>query len=113
MSNDFDQQLRDALRPVDPDESFAQRVMVRIADEPRRSRRPHLQRARWASVALAASVLLGIVVFHQWQLQREQHGIEARNQLIEALRVTGEKLDIAYRAINEDSHPGAGESSRT
>src|SRR5882724_8232915 len=111
MSNDFDQQLRDALRPVDPDESFTRRVMSRIANEPTRSRRP--QRARWASVALAASVLLGIVIFHQWQLQREQHGIEARNQLIEALRVTGEKLDIAYRAINEDSHPGAGESSRT
>jgi len=111
MSNDFDQQLRDALRPVDPDESFTRRVMSRIANEPTRSRRP--QRARWACVALAASVLLGIVIFHHWQLQREQHGIEARNQLIEALRVTGEKLDIAYRAINEDSHPGAGESSRT
>jgi negative regulator of sigma E activity len=111
MSNDFDQQLRDALRPVDPDESFTRRVMSRIANEPTRSRRP--QRARWASVALAASVLLGIVIFHQWQLQRERHGIEARNQLIEALRVTGEKLDIAYRAINEDSHQGAGESSRT
>ena len=39
MSKDFEQQLRDALRPVDPEEGFDQRVMARIAQE--RSRSPH------------------------------------------------------------------------
>jgi hypothetical protein len=36
----------------------------------------------------------------EWQVRREQEGLEARKQLIEALRLTGEKLDIAYQAVN-------------
>ena len=113
MSDDLDQQLRDALRPVDPEESFAQRVMSRIANDPTRSARQPVGRARWACVALAASVALGGLIIHQWQVRREQQGLEARKQLIQALRVTGEKLDIAYRAVNEESHPASGADSGT
>ena len=31
MSKDFEQQLREALQPVEPEEGFEQRVMARIA----------------------------------------------------------------------------------
>lgn len=104
MSKDFEQQLRDALRPVDPEEGFEQRVMARVASEPPRSR---TKVTRWvASLALAASVAFAAVLgTHQWQERREQEGLEARRQLLEALRVTGEKLDVAYQAVNREAPP--------
>ena len=101
MSKDFEQQLREALRPVDPEEGFEQRVMARIAQERSRKR---AKVTRWVSVALAASVLFAAILgAHEWQLRREQEGREARKQLIEALRLTGEKLDVAYQAVNREA----------
>jgi hypothetical protein len=35
--------------------------------------------------------------------EERQQGLEARAQLLEALRVTGEKLDLAYRVVNDES----------
>ena len=111
MSKDFEDQLRAALRRVDPEPDFAQRVMARIRSEPRRS---FATRLRWSMAALGyfinplISVLFGVVVVHQWQVQREREGLEARKQLIEALRMTGEKLDLAYRVVNSESPPDDG-----
>jgi negative regulator of sigma E activity len=103
MSKDFEQQLREALRPVDPEEGFDRRVMARIAQERSRAR---TKVTRWVSVALAASVVFAAILgAHEWQLRREQEGLEARKQLIEALRLTGEKLDVAYQAVNRESLP--------
>lgn len=103
MSRDFENQLRDALRPVEPEEGFEQRVMARIAREESRRR---TKVTRWISVALAASVAFAAIIgTHQWQLRREQEGLEARKQLLEALRVTGEKLDLAYQAVNREAQP--------
>jgi len=109
MSKDFEQQLRDALRPVDPDEGFEGRVMARVASEPQRSRS---KVTRWAAgLALAASVTgVAILGAHQWQERREQQGLEARRQLLEALQLTGEKLDVAYQAVNRKSPPSDDES---
>ena len=104
MSKDFERQLQDALRPVDPEEGFGQRVMARVAREPARAR---AKVTRWAAaLALAASVAFAAVLgTHQWQERREQQGLEARRQLLEALRLTGEKLDVAYQAVNRESPP--------
>jgi hypothetical protein len=59
-----------------------------------------------ASVAFAA--ILGT---HQWQVHRERQGLEAREQLLEALRVTGEKLDLAYQAVNREAELPADDGS--
>ena len=100
MSKDFEQQLREALQPIDPEEGFEQRVMARIAQERSRTR---AKVTRWVPVALAASVVFAAVLgTHEWQLRREQEGLEARKQLLEALRLTGEKLDVAYQAVNRE-----------
>ena len=100
MSKDFEQQLREVLQPVDPEEGFEQRVMARIAQERSRTR---TKVTRWVSVALAASVVFAAILgAHEWQLRREQEGLEARKQLLEALRLTGEKLDVAYQAVNRE-----------
>jgi hypothetical protein len=76
--------------------------MARIAAEPaaplRARRSPAV--ASWVAFGLAASVVLSVLLAHQWQVRRLEQGREARRQLIEALRVTDEKLDLTYRVVN-------------
>lgn len=113
MSKNFEQQLRSALRPVDPDEGFEHRVMSRVMSrierEPIRARG---RGVRWLPRALAASMAFAAAVgTQQWHARREQQGLEARKQLIEALRVTGEKLDLAYQAVNREPQPTTGNGS--
>ena len=99
---DLEKRLRDSLRPVEPPPGFANRVLARIeggqSGSPQRWRPAHWRFTRWVPVALAASVLVAVIVVHEYR-KREQ-GLQARQQLIEALRVTGEKLDLAYRVVN-------------
>jgi hypothetical protein len=107
MSNDLDNDLRAALRPVDPGERFTQSVLARVAAESTgspRAPRPHTTTLRWTSVALAISLVMGILVAHQWQVRRTQRGLQARQELIQALQLTGEKLDLAYRVVNDEEH---------
>lgn len=104
MSMDLEKELREALRPAEPDEGFAERISARIAESRLRRRRlsaPYL----WAPAALAASLVLGFTALHQWQARHEQQGLQARRQLLEALRVTGAKLDLAYRGVSDASRP--------
>jgi len=106
MNNDFEKQLRAALRPVDPGPEFTQRTLARIerahaADRSRSNAWPPA-RAAWVPVALAASAVFGAVVTHAWHVRHERQGLEARQQLMDALRVTGEKLDLAYRVVNAE-----------
>jgi hypothetical protein len=104
MSIDLEKQLREALRPAEPEDGFAERLAARIAADRWRRRRlsaPFL----WTPAALAASLVLGVALFHQWDLRREQQGLQARRQLIEALRVTGDKLDLAYRGVSDAARP--------
>lgn len=96
--DDLDAELREALRPVDPSEDFTGRVMARLA-----AGEPRSLRARWqVAAALAAAVLLGTGVYVQHQRQNFA-GLEARRQVIEALRLTDEKLDLAYQTVKEAS----------
>jgi hypothetical protein len=62
------------------------------------------------SGAIAASIVLGFLITHEWQARRERQGLEARSQLLEALRVTGEKLDLAYRVVNDETHSTTGKN---
>jgi hypothetical protein len=105
MTIDLEKQLRDALRPAAPPEGFAERIAARIEAVRLRRRRPS-PLFLWAPAALAASLVLGFAALHQWELRREQQqGLQARRELIEALRVTGEKLDLAYRGVSDASRP--------
>jgi hypothetical protein len=105
MNNDLEDSLRAALRPVDPGEKFTAGVVARIADESTRALRapgPYTTALRWTSVALAISLVLGILAAREVQLRRTQRGLEARAELIHALKLAGEKLDIAYRVVNDE-----------
>jgi len=98
----LEQRLRAALRPVDPGAGFAGGVMARIATERPGNVRTFRARAAasWGGFALAASVVVALLLAHQQQMRRTEQGLEARRQLIEALRVTGDKLDLASRMVN-------------
>jgi hypothetical protein len=109
MSDEFDDRLRDALRPVDAPGGFAERVAARIAQTPRPVAKAHWikrwfgtpQRGWATGSALAASILVTVVAGNlAWQQHREREGLEARKQVLEALQVTSRKLDLAYQAVN-------------
>lgn len=114
MTDRFEDELRAALRPVEPSANFAERVLARLPHDATtnvreiapRSTRTHLRRRvlRWLPVAMAASLVAAVLVRHELQLREEiERGRLAREQLIEALRVTSEKLDVAYQAVRSQS----------
>jgi hypothetical protein len=60
---------------------------------------------RWQSaVAVVTVVAVGFLVVHRWQAQQVQDGLEARRQVMEALQVTSEKLDLAWRVVKDAEH---------
>jgi negative regulator of sigma E activity len=106
MSDELERMLRRALRPVDPGEDFTARVIARVSTEPRplRARWRHVV---WIPLGLAASAILVVVGIHGWNQRQKETGLAARAQVLEALRVTSEKLDLAYRLINTPSQPAS------
>jgi hypothetical protein len=106
MQKDIESQLKKALRPVAPDVDLLAGVLARL--EAKRSRgRPRLAAfAGWSSVALAASLLLAVGVEHRVDVDRETAaGLRARREVIQALKVTHQKLDLAYQAVKEQQDP--------
>ena len=114
MNNDLESKLKHALRPVAPSDAFTQPLLARVAAsrDSRPQARPTASRitrraAWWTSAALAASVLAAVGIQHQLQTERERTlGLQARRQVIEALRVTSQKLDLAYQAVRTQSVGG-------
>ncbi|MGH9722358.1 MAG: hypothetical protein ACRD8O_19280 [Bryobacteraceae bacterium] len=92
--NRFEDELKDMLRPVEPPEGFAGRVMERVR---RRPSRFAVIRTRWLPAAIAACLL---VVFGNYQYQRRQ-GEKAKEQLLLALEITGSKLHVVERKVSE------------
>src|SRR3984885_16235168 len=107
--DDLEARLRGALRPTEPEVGFAARLAARMARE-RAPRPPLALRFLWVPAALAATVVVAMLVAHEREVRLEREGLAARQQLIEALRLTGEKLDLAYRAVNDAAQrPAAGD----
>jgi iron complex outermembrane receptor protein len=87
------------------DRQFTQEV--RLASAPDRA----VELSDRVPAALAASLLvavfLGVRVANDRALIEEREGIAASQQLMQALRVTSQKLDLAYEAVN--TPPTAGD----
>jgi hypothetical protein len=61
---------------------------------------------------MAASLLIAAGIQHHLQERREtERGLEARRQVIEALRVTSQKLNLAYEVIKSESSSPADDQS--
>jgi hypothetical protein len=111
-------QLRRRLRPVKAPEGFADRLMAALppVQAPKvavlipRAARPSMRQFGMPA-ALAASlmisVFLGVYVANLRMHREEQLGIAASQELMQALRVTSQKLDLAYEAVNNP--PAAGD----
>jgi type VI protein secretion system component VasF len=96
----FENDLRKALRQVDPPEGFEQRVLARLAQETAAARRPRVSRfTGWAVAAGFALAFFGGVAMYRQQ-QQERRALQARDQLVLALRVTSQKLDVVRSRIN-------------
>lgn len=112
--SEVEDKLRRALRPIDPPPGFAERVMRALPDQRpmatvtpidvvRSTPRASLWRRVSTPAALAASlvvaVLLGQHVAVQQAEKERRAGLAARQELMQALRLTSQKLDDAYQAV--------------
>ena len=94
----FEDDLKLALRRVDPPVGFEGRVLARLYE--RESPRPWRFTAWAAAAGLAFASFAGVAIY---QYQQQRRAIEARDQLLLALRVTGQKLDAVRDRINKTS----------
>jgi len=79
--------------------------MERVVPDRRRRTAP----SWWVGAGLAAALLIGVGVQHHMRQQREiQAGLEARREVIEALRVTNQKFDLALQGVRDASSPDLG-----
>ena len=88
--NDFEQELRCALRREEPPSGFAARVMARTGTgtAPRR--------ANWLAAAIAACLLLSVGGLEYRQYQ----GRKAKQELLLALEIASGKLNIAQKKVS-------------
>jgi hypothetical protein len=100
----LEESLRAALRPVDPGAAFTRAVMSRLAGpEPQHARAPFPGAWRWGLGAAAASLIAVLLTLHTAHVRRVEQGLQARQQLIQALRLTRDKLDYARRMVSQDA----------
>jgi hypothetical protein len=123
MTEDFENELRRRLRPVDAPEGFAERVMralpadakpaaVVALQAPRRSWVQRFGMPAALAASLLAAVLLGQYTAVQRDLRAEKEGLEASRELMQALRLASDKLDIAYEAV-QGLQPAGAEENRS
>lgn len=118
MTTELEDQLRRALRPVDAPEGFTERLLSRLPREPEAPRKPVVvalpvrpapRQRRFAmpaalAASLVAAVMLGQHMAGRIDVDRQEReiaeGRAASLELMQALRVTSQKLDLAYQAVN-------------
>jgi hypothetical protein len=127
MSENFENELRRALRPVDAPAGFTERVMRALPAQ--REPAPPVQELpaqrgykRFAiPAAFAAALVLSVVLAQhvadvtQERVAAEQEaaGLAASRDLLQALHVTSKKLDLAYQAVKAPPPPAGDEENRT
>jgi len=117
MKKDLESELRDALRPVAPSAEFTRRLIAQVEAKAQAkaqakatsaavtpaARRSRFQPLWWAS-GLAATLLIAFGVQQHVREQRElANGLEARREVLQALQMTSQKLDLAYEAVKNQS----------
>jgi hypothetical protein len=116
MTENFEDELRRVLRPVNAPEGFAARVMNALPERrqsasvisiaaARPARAPNYWQRLGAPAALAASLLVAVLLGQQLAMRNQQRedaaGLAASQELMQALRVTSKKLDLAYQAVKK------------
>ena len=113
MSNKLEEELKKALRRVDPPAGFRERVLRRTAQEEAKHAKPRVRLPfrwlgmaewRWAAASALCVVLAGSAIFYRYQ--RQERGEQAKEQVMLALQITSSKLQVAMRGVQEISSPG-------
>ena len=102
---DIDRALERAMDAEDPGPAFAGRVVaaIKAAGAPPVTGRPGHSTLWRALLPLAAAIALAVAGI-QWRAgqaraEEEVRGRAAHEQLVQALRLTGAKLNVVHRAI--------------
>jgi hypothetical protein len=105
--NRLEEELKEALRRVEPPVGFADRVLARAAidkGEKKAHSRPWFgwlggSAFRWATAcALCAAIAASGIAYHHEERKR---GEQAKAQLMLALRITSSKLQIATQNVRQ------------
>jgi hypothetical protein len=127
MSENFENELRRVLRPVDAPAGFTERVMralpaqrepappVEELPAQRGYRRFAVPAAFAAALVLSIGLAQHVAVVTQERVaaEKEAAGIAASRELMQALHVTSQKLDLAYQAVKTPPPPAGDEENRT
>jgi hypothetical protein len=129
MSENFENELRRALRPIDAPAGFTERVMRAlpaqretapvgvVTEQPAQRMMKRVGIPMAFAAALVLSVVLGQHVAdvqgERLADEREAAGLAASHELMQALRVTSQKLDLAYQAVKTPPPPAGDEENRT
>lgn len=101
----MDDELRNALRREEPPQGFADRVLQRAARgaHPRRTTRADWPFMRWAAAAAIVAALAGGFQYRAVVQEREERirGEAAKEQVIQALRIAGSKLQLVQSKVKE------------
>jgi hypothetical protein len=87
---EIEDELRSALRRLEPPAGFAHRVLARIRPTGAGRHRS------WVAAAIAAGLLLSLGGFEY----RQYEGRKAKRELVLALKIAGSKLSIAQERIS-------------
>lgn len=85
--------LRRALRPESPAPGFASRVLERIE----RERTP--KRSHWRAVAASLTLTAVLGGWGVHEIQKHREGERAKEQVLTALRIAGEKVRYAQSEV--------------
>ena len=102
--NDFEKDLRNALERTPPPEGFADRVMKRVAREGKvvsMPARTPFWRSRWATAAIAATLVLSAGGLEYRRRQEAAQGERAKQQVMLALEIASSKLAFAERVTQQ------------
>jgi hypothetical protein len=129
MSENFENELRRALRPVDAPAGFTDRVMRAlparrepapasvVSEQPAQRLMKRFGIPMAFAAALVLSVILGQHVAdvqdRRMAEEREAAGLAASRELMQALHVTSQKLDLAYQAVKTPPPPAGDEENQT
>lgn len=101
---ELEDQLRDALRRKTPPPGFTDRVVSRVeADRPTRTLATGRSAfMRWAAAAALVAALGGTIEYRKIREERERaRGEAAKEQVMQALRIAGSKLQVVQARIKE------------
>jgi hypothetical protein len=99
----LDDELRHALRRVEAPAGFADRVVQRASRRQLHARKANRPYLRWAAAAMIAGALAGADQYRSIQNAREERlrGEAAKEQVVQALRIAGSKLQLVQARVKE------------